>query len=59
MRKQDYAALAQIIRESLAGLGQDLADRCTRITLEGLATRFAERASVDRAAFLKACGLKP
>lgn len=58
MRKADYQALAEVIRENLHSLGNDMADKCTRITLIGMARRFAERASVDRAAFLKACGIE-
>ena len=58
MRKADYSALADIIRSVLEPLGADLADRCTRITVVSIVRRFAERASVDKPAFLKACGIE-
>lgn len=67
MRKADYAALAAIIKEQRDVLkawggarinAPDFAigrhDAATTI-----ARRFADSASVDRAAFLKACGIDP
>ena len=49
MRKIDYHILAGIIRQMSA-----IYDRPT---LERLANNFANRASVDRALFLRECGL--
>lgn len=57
MRKTDYSTLAELIRATLAGLGSDIADRCTRVSVESIARRFADRASVDPAKFLAACGI--
>lgn len=58
MRKADYAHLADIIRAQL-----DLARRYPAgadivHTLEHVARAFAAAASVDRKAFLKACGIE-
>lgn len=56
MRKADYAALADILRYQI-----DLARRADQAgalaALQATARHFAERASVDRAAFLQACGI--
>lgn len=68
MRKADYTALAALIREQIQtgksnmdiGAGSQWArgdELVTRATL--LAGDFARVASVDRAEFLKACGLTP
>lgn len=72
MRKADYATLARLIRDQLA-TARDQKDAArqnlpgasaqwtrgdeleTRATL--LAREFASSASVDKAAFLKACGV--
>ncbi|MDE2202716.1 MAG: hypothetical protein KGJ38_08310 [Burkholderiaceae bacterium] len=48
MRKADYALLARILRQ--------LDDRATAARI---ARAFAAGASVDRAAFLRACGIIP
>jgi hypothetical protein len=50
MRKADYAALAALIAEGMRSAE-------SRATLTWLARQFANRASVDRAAFLKACAI--
>lgn len=62
MRKADYAALAAIIKTELTAIkrhGYDAKVRaaCTA-TLTSVADEFANRASVDRAEFLKACGIE-
>ena len=68
MRKADYQALAQHIREGIAfaQVQRDAKDAAAdsgpyyrgRIdALRTLAKMFATGASVDRAAFLKACGI--
>lgn len=67
MRKIDYQTLAALIREQVitgkenmaVGAGSQWArgdELVTRATL--LAREFAEKTSVDRAAFLKACGIE-
>lgn len=63
MRKADYAALAAIIKEQ----GDRLRDaqnshaweiaKARKDAAEDIARQFAGRASVDRAAFLRACGI--
>lgn len=65
MRKADYAALAEIIRakreRAIAGLRvtpDSIIGRQVVATCEAIAREFAQRASVDRAAFLLACGLQ-
>ncbi len=69
MRKADYNALADVIREYVA-LGRAGAAvehqsaesramcRATFETARMIAYRFSLRASVDKAAFLKACGIE-
>lgn len=61
MRKADYQHLAQLIHAERAQVTKHpLNTDCdTRIlnVLASLARKFAARASVDRAAFLRACGL--
>jgi len=62
MRKADYAALAAILRETLAHYDASPSNdnvRCTSAceAVEHVARRFADVASVDRASFLKACGI--
>lgn len=70
MRKIDYQTLAQLIRAQLAqctrtdaahapGTPERYAAIVTRQALLTLAGDFAQRASVDRAAFLAACGIDP
>lgn len=69
MRKADYTALAAIIRARLTAAesthvsatddkaraqAQGRAEACAAIAIE-----FADRASVNRAEFLKACGIEP
>lgn len=51
MRKADYLTLARVIRESLE------ANPDARHAIESLAREFATAASVDRRAFLQACGI--
>lgn len=64
MRKADYAALAAIIKESRAIAEAD-AKRDPAIALAKftqcavIAELFAARASVNRAEFLRACGITP
>lgn len=56
MRKADYAILADAIkkhRDNALGLGQPDAARA----IEAVARTFARFASVDKAAFLRACGI--
>lgn len=68
MRKADYAALAAIIRDEWEECepARDFADEsraadqaATMRTLRNVAHQFADRASVNRAEFLKACGIEP
>lgn len=71
MRKADYNILASVIREEraqarvvLANPDRSLPDdttyaRATLTTSRDIAQRFASLASVDRVAFLKACGIEP
>jgi len=70
MRKADYATLAQLIREghAFATVQRDSADvdsdtkryhQGRADACAGIARRFAQRASVDPAEFLKACGIDP
>lgn len=60
MRKIDYTILVDIIAAELrtyrALAGPAAAMRCE--TAERIARNFANRASVDRDAFLKACGIE-
>lgn len=65
MRKVDYAALADIIRRATSadtvlrmGYSQ-LEERARNKFAQHIAREFAGRASVDRAEFLKACGIDP
>lgn len=59
MRKIDYATLARILRTELEinsrGAGRTAAARFD--TAARIARQFAQSASVDKAEFLKACGL--
>lgn len=60
MRKADYSLLAQLLRDYIAAAatcGGDIGNM-QLIVLKQIATRFANRASVDKAAFLKACGIE-
>lgn len=62
MRKADYATLARIIRETREHyanpkLGDGHATQAVE-AVEHVARAFADAASVDRAAFLKACGIE-
>lgn len=69
MRKADYAALADIIRTYRAqhAASRDVAASSaeqshhirTLSALECVARDFANSASVDKAAFLRACGIEP
>ena len=66
MRKADYAALAAIIRTELAGAKAMYKTESMRFeaharynTAKRVALEFIPRASVNRAEFLKACGLSP
>lgn len=69
MRKADYTALAEIIRADRAdalAMRERALSESRRMFAEGrdealqhLAQQFASRASVDRAAFLTACGITP
>lgn len=60
MRKADYAALAAIIKQKrqeylpVHGLTRDEA---SAKAVSDVAHAFADRASVDKAEFLKACGI--
>lgn len=69
MRKIDYLHLAKIIRESRETARTHEAEfpqgspnaeywRGCRSKASDIAFRFADSASVDRAAFLKACGIE-
>lgn len=65
MRKVDYLTLASIIRGQYehAAKAETSDDgrmaywQGQRIVCDAIAREFAERASVDRAAFLQACGI--
>lgn len=64
MRKADYATLARIIKDA-----RDIAEksfpknpdieRAKYVQCAVIAELFADRASVDRTEFLKACGIDP
>jgi hypothetical protein len=58
MRKADYAALSGILRVQIA-LAVRFNQPSAVAALEAVARRFADAASVDRAAFLRACGIDP
>lgn len=53
MRKADYSTLAALIKEWRA------LNPAAAQTLSALARDFSDRASVDKNAFLKACGIEP
>ena len=62
MRKADYASLASIVAQHLRvlnnGIGHNDAQREYAICiLRSVAKNFAQHASVDKIAFLKACGI--
>jgi len=73
MRKADYAALADIIKRQRASAYQSAANARARTgpgespefhegrasALEFVAFCFSRQASVNRAEFLKACGIEP
>ncbi|QXV72204.1 hypothetical protein Acf1_00007 [Acidovorax phage ACF1] len=62
MRKADYAALAEIIRIGRERVKAEIAEPYKAAHLHSLryvAEEFAARASVNRAEFLKACGIEP
>lgn len=68
MRKADYTLLAKILageiaegkrRQSLAGNAFRALGAQQQATAMAIAECFAERASVDAAQFLAACGIKP
>lgn len=73
MRKADYAILADIIKRQRASAYQSAANARARTgagesaefhegrasTLELVACCFSREASVNREAFLKACGIEP
>ena len=52
MRKADYSELAQILRAHIVG-----PDASPAMVARIIARKVATRASVDAAAFLKACGI--
>jgi hypothetical protein len=52
MRKRDYQSLAEILRVHIRGT-----DATAAMVATIIARKFALRASVDAAAFLKACGI--
>jgi len=57
MRKADYITLAELIRDELRTY-RPLSSGAARVdSLERVARQFAQRASVNGAAFLKACGI--
>lgn len=67
MRKADYATLAALIRAKIIddsrylignNTARDMASERIGAT-KTIARQFADRASVDRAVFLKACGIDP
>lgn len=59
MRKQDYKLLADLVRGFLSDDSPAAQNELARSAVTMIALCFAARASVDRAAFLTACGLKP
>lgn len=66
MRKADYAALAAIIRTEIDGAKAIHKTEALQFeaharynTAKRIALEFIPRASVNRAEFLKACGLSP
>ena len=66
MRKADYAALAAIIRAEIDGAkamhkieSMQFEAHARYNTAKRIALEFAPRASVNRAEFLKACGITP
>ena len=56
MRKIDYLHLADIIERELACARTECPDAVP--FLEHVARSFSEKANVDRAAFLEACGIE-
>lgn len=52
MRKADYQILAALFKDWRA------LNPASARTIDAMAREFADRASVDRAAFLKACGIE-
>lgn len=59
MRKADYTLLASIIREEVDAYREpeNEAQEMRLSTATDIARAFASHASVDKAAFLKACGI--
>lgn len=55
MRKIDYQTLAALIRAEVANRGTESPEGKA---LRAVAEKFAKRASVDPAAFLRACGIE-
>ncbi len=58
MRKQDYAILAALIKAKLAHYKQHPQGQIGQQACAALAYEFAARASVNKAEFLKACGIE-
>lgn len=61
MRKQDYQLLAEKIREALletATVSNPQVREFALSMVSDIAKDFADGASVDKSAFLRACGLK-
>lgn len=69
MRKADYATLAAIIAHDCGEFARAEKETndprlattaaCARTALQNVAREFAKTASVNRAEFLKACGIEP
>jgi len=64
MRKVDYQTLARVIeesrRETMNRWFDDEAERLRHLeTIRRIACNFAQTAHVDKAQFLKACGIDP
>ena len=57
MKKQDYALLAQIIKNERGWATTGAVPGPVLVALSAVAILFAEKAHVDKAAFLKACGI--
>lgn len=59
MRKADYTILAALIRGFLNDDSPAAKEPLARAAVKMIALCFAGRAHVNRAEFLKACGIKP
>lgn len=59
MRKADYTLLAQSIKKQIEAAERETERAAMQYAIKSVARDFAARASVNRAEFLKACGIEP